>query len=232
MAQVNLRHGHGHHAEETREAILNAATQMFAEHGFDGARIDAIAAASGYNKSLIFQYFGDKLGLYAEVIRRADAQTREAQNQVVSALLEGGSSLQAGTAAPLFKGFIGQVFDFYIQNPHMARIFLWEMAEGWQTYTRIADQIGADELGALAPLMSRVQEAGLLHTDLDPTIQVIIANLVPMLFLASIPLFRTFFPGSDLNSPRAVERAREFVTEFVTRGLLANQPGENAGVKE
>ena len=58
-----------HDAEGAREAILNAGEEVFAEHGFDRARIDAIAKASGYNKSLIFQYFSDKLGLYAAVIR-------------------------------------------------------------------------------------------------------------------------------------------------------------------
>src|SRR5712692_11153537 len=71
-------------AEVARQAILNAAEEVFAEHGFDGARIDAIARVAGYNKSLIFQYFGDKLGLYAEMIRRADEQTREVQNQALS----------------------------------------------------------------------------------------------------------------------------------------------------
>src|SRR5579864_7908772 len=58
-------------AEVARNAILDAAEEIFAENGFDGARIDAIAAASGYNKSLIFHYFGDKLGLYREIVSRA-----------------------------------------------------------------------------------------------------------------------------------------------------------------
>src|ERR1700692_2963713 len=58
-------------AEVARRAILNAAEEVFAENGFDGARIDAIAAASGYNKSLIFHYFGDKLGLYREIVASA-----------------------------------------------------------------------------------------------------------------------------------------------------------------
>src|SRR5258708_3118266 len=65
------RRGRIHDAKGAREAILNAAEMVFAEHGFDGARIDAIAEESGYNKSLLFQYFGDKLGLYAEGIKRA-----------------------------------------------------------------------------------------------------------------------------------------------------------------
>src|SRR5579885_3299792 len=58
-------------AERTRETILNAAEAVFAEHGFDGTAVDAIAAEAGYNKSLIFQYFSSKLGLYTEVLKRA-----------------------------------------------------------------------------------------------------------------------------------------------------------------
>ena len=63
MSEPDSRRGRAHDAQAAREAILNAAEAVFAEHGFDGARIDAIAALAGYNKSLIFQYFDDKLGL-------------------------------------------------------------------------------------------------------------------------------------------------------------------------
>src|SRR5579883_2677374 len=73
------RRGRTHDAEGAKEAILNAAEEVFAEHGFDGARIDAIAAKAGYNKSLIFQYFGDKLNLYAEITKRADREMAELQ---------------------------------------------------------------------------------------------------------------------------------------------------------
>src|SRR6266567_6612346 len=68
------KRGRAHDAEGTREAILDAAEEVFAEHGFDGARIDAIAAAADYNKSLIFHYFGDKLGLYREIVLRMREQ--------------------------------------------------------------------------------------------------------------------------------------------------------------
>ena len=80
------KRGRIHDAEGTREAILNAAEEIFAQHGFDGARIDAIAETAGYNKSLIFQYFDDKLGLYAAVVRRADDQTRYIQDKALMAL--------------------------------------------------------------------------------------------------------------------------------------------------
>src|SRR5215467_10346642 len=77
----------GRRGEQTREAILTAAEIVFAEHGFDGARIDTIADVSGFNKTLIFRYFGDKLGLYAQVLRRLDRQASELQAQLLGPLL-------------------------------------------------------------------------------------------------------------------------------------------------
>src|SRR5712692_8525388 len=82
------RRGRVHDAKGAREAILNAAEEVFAEHGFDGARVDAIAARAGYNKSLLFQYFGDKLGLYAEVNKRIDKDMNELGVRVLAPLLE------------------------------------------------------------------------------------------------------------------------------------------------
>src|SRR3954468_18009553 len=55
-------------AEMSKAALLAAAETIFARDGFEGARVDEIARVAGYNKSLIFQYFGDKLGLYQKVV--------------------------------------------------------------------------------------------------------------------------------------------------------------------
>ena len=77
MTGSERREGRARDAHKTRAAILNAAETIFAQHGFDGARIEAIANASGYNNSLLFRYFGDKLGLYAEVLKRADKEMSE-----------------------------------------------------------------------------------------------------------------------------------------------------------
>src|SRR5512142_3213380 len=106
------RRGRARDAEGTREAILDAGEQVFAEHGFDGARIDAIAKASGYNKSLIFQYFGDKLGLYAAVIRRADDQTRETQNRALEELIGLEANLTIDQLRAVLREYVGWYFDY------------------------------------------------------------------------------------------------------------------------
>ena len=72
-----------------REAILRAAEEIFARDGFDGARVDAIAETAGYNKALIFHYFGDKLGLYREIVCM---QRDESETQRTEMILAGGGN--------------------------------------------------------------------------------------------------------------------------------------------
>lgn len=60
---------------ETRERILSCAERLFAEQGYDRARVDEIARRAGVNKALIYYYFPSKEGLIDELIRRFLAES-------------------------------------------------------------------------------------------------------------------------------------------------------------
>lgn len=52
----------------TRDAILDAARDLFAERGYEGASIRAIAADAGVDPALIRHFFGDKDTLFATTV--------------------------------------------------------------------------------------------------------------------------------------------------------------------
>lgn len=52
----------------TRDAIVEAARVQFAERGYDGASLRAIASAAGVDPALIRHFFGDKATLFAVVL--------------------------------------------------------------------------------------------------------------------------------------------------------------------
>src|SRR5690242_14615551 len=58
-------------AAATRLRLLGAAEREFAARGFAGARLRDIAENAGVQAALIHHYFGDKYGLYREVLDRA-----------------------------------------------------------------------------------------------------------------------------------------------------------------
>lgn len=57
-------------AEDRRASILEAATSVFAVHGFRGATTHDIAAAAKVSEALLFQHFATKTALYRAVLRR------------------------------------------------------------------------------------------------------------------------------------------------------------------
>jgi AcrR family transcriptional regulator len=53
-----------------RDRLVEMATREFAAKGLAGARVDAIARAARSNQQLVYYYFGNKIGLYNEIVGR------------------------------------------------------------------------------------------------------------------------------------------------------------------
>jgi AcrR family transcriptional regulator len=56
-----------------RQAILDAALHTFAEHGFEAARLDDVAARAGVAKGTLYLYFPSKEALFEGLVRTAVA---------------------------------------------------------------------------------------------------------------------------------------------------------------
>ncbi len=57
-------------AAETRERLLRAAADVFAQRGYDGTRVADIAAAAGVSNGAIYAHFGSKAELLTGALRR------------------------------------------------------------------------------------------------------------------------------------------------------------------
>lgn len=94
----------------TRDLLLAAAREEFAEHGIAGARVDAIAARAEVNKERIYGYFGNKEKLFDAVV--TDAKVEHAA----------GLGLPEGDLAE----YVGMLYDFHRDHPALRRLMLWE----------------------------------------------------------------------------------------------------------
>ena len=211
MSESGKRRG-----EVTREAILLAAETVFAEHGFGGARVDAIADLAGYNKNLIFRYFGDKLGLYAEVLRRADREMSELQARMLTSVFEDETTASLATA-------IGAIFDYLVAHPRFLRILTWEMAEGWQTTAKIISERDRGDVEHIRPFLSKAQRAGRLRSDFVPVIQLTMVLQMCQSYLAFLPLYQMLLPSEDVSSVEALARAREYIMALLVHGMVVEQ---------
>jgi AcrR family transcriptional regulator len=55
-------------ADETRQRLLDAASALFSEHGFDGASVREIARSASVSVATVHHYYGNKAGLYGACI--------------------------------------------------------------------------------------------------------------------------------------------------------------------
>lgn len=70
-------------SEITKQKILCAAEDAFAQKGLYGARVDEIAELSGVNKRMIYAHFESKENLYIEVINRIYTRMAEAESSLI-----------------------------------------------------------------------------------------------------------------------------------------------------
>lgn len=78
------------HDTETRERLLRAALRLFGERGFKHVTVREICRVARANVAAINYHFGDKLGLYREIVQSAIDHIR-ATNEAARRAGEGGS---------------------------------------------------------------------------------------------------------------------------------------------
>src|SRR3954471_2780873 len=64
-------------ADRTREAILDAAETLFADHGYESTSLQAVGEAAGISRGTPGYFFGSKEGLYKAVLDRSFARVEE-----------------------------------------------------------------------------------------------------------------------------------------------------------
>src|SRR5712692_1978484 len=211
-------------ADVARRTILDAAEEAFAEHGFAGARIDAIAAASGYNKSMIFHYFGDKLGLYIAVFKRIDEQGLQLQAEALGPLLTD-ETLTSDTQK--FRTFletaIRTILDLLVEYPRLARIYAWGVAEGWQTLEKLSSsQFDTRDIEQFRAILTKAQRAGLIRSSLDAALILNIIYDICLSFQTSLPRYQMTMKDRDFSSPEALAHAREQIIDFIVHGIMVD----------
>lgn len=124
--------GRGARSALTRRKLLDAAREEFQRHGFAGGRVDAIAAAAGVNKRMIYVYFGSKSDLFETVL--ADNVARVAATVPFT--------------PDDLSDYAVRLFDFWTNDATSLRLFSWRNVESDSvpkfedtTYRSMIDQI-------------------------------------------------------------------------------------------
>jgi len=158
--------------------ILEAATEIFAAAGFNGARMDAIARRAGVNKAMIYYHIGAKEALYTTVLHNAIGHVAD----TISIGIEAGASPEEKLRAYI-RGFAGAVEG----NARMGPILLREVASGGRNLPDLVVQ----DLGRIIAIITAILEEGKERGDFHPTTPFILHMMVAgslVLYKASGPI--------------------------------------------
>ena len=114
-------------AEQTREAILTAAVDVFLERGVTRASLEEIARAAGVTRGAIYWHFRDKQEIFTALERRANMPNEELGAQL-EARLAAAPELDplAELAGAIQEGL--QAFESHPERPRILTI-LWLRCE-------------------------------------------------------------------------------------------------------
>ena len=104
--------------DRSRTAILQAAEELFAEHGPNGVSLAEIGERAGVSRGLPSYFFSDKETLYQTVVEQAAANLRSALAEV----------MEASQDSPPFE-VLGKLADCYMDylasHPNIIRLLQW-----------------------------------------------------------------------------------------------------------
>ena len=110
-------------SSSTRQQFIAAAEALFAERGFYGVSIAAIADELGLTKQALLHHFGSKEKLYAEVLANISGRLMEVTRLIMSEAEDAGTQLEELVIAQ---------YREQMSNPDSARLIMRELLDNEQ----------------------------------------------------------------------------------------------------
>jgi len=194
---------------DCRSALIKIATPLFAEKGFNGVSVRAIASLAGINVSMISYYFGGKEGLYGAVLMEQFA------------VLQRVAEIAQLDADPLekFELYVRATVARYRQNPYLLRFYTSELTNPTQCFATIVKPA----IQGVVKVLQEFFTDGLSHQQfregLDPTDTALaLAGMINFYFLlepASAELVD--------HSPERDEELIRHIMDIFTDGVLKRE---------
>lgn len=202
--------------QRTRQAILDAALDLFADKGFFGTSLRDVAAAVGVRESALYNYFAGKDALFDALLVAHQTTQTERLTSLVEAPISDGRTLLEQLAVGTLEGFV---------EPREQKLFRILMSDGVRLakagrinlYERMAT--GRDRLHGL---LRRLIREGWLRPG-DP-------QLIGIAFISPLIMWRQLHAiDADLpmiRNPRAY--ARQHVDQFLQGAAAPSAPRPRA----
>jgi len=195
----------------TKENLLHAGIKLFSARGYHGVAVDEIVAQAGCNKRMLYHYFGNKDGLYVEVLRQVFAKLETLE-------LEG--TAETSTTEEAIREILACYFDFLQQNSDFVNLLMWENLN----QARFLD--AHPHLLSKHPILQRLDEIlkqGQARGEIEepPDSRHLLVLLIGVCFIyVSNRHTLSHTLGLDLKRPSVLRKGLQLAQEIVISGLI------------
>jgi TetR/AcrR family transcriptional regulator len=209
-----------------REKILASAAREFAERGFEGARVDAIARRAGVNKALLYYHVGNKQALYEAVL----VQTLGTVAPRVRAAAQ-----DAATPEERLRAYAETLERAASEHPHMPRIMLREMASGGAHLSPAVLDAFLQIFSVIRSALQEGRSAGTFRAADPLTVHILLVGGT-MLLRAARPLRRRAARAGLSRDAALPPSSARLAADLLLNGLVnrdrAKSPSPTRGGKE
>jgi TetR/AcrR family transcriptional regulator len=192
---------------DTRVLLLNAATELFAEHGVAATSFSTIARRAGLTPAMVHYHFDDREQLIDAVV----------DERLVPLITYVWDPVQPGDGpAEILRGVVQRLLQQIQQAPWVPSTWMREILnEGGLLRGRILRQLPIEKVRIVGGAIARGQAAGIVNPDLNPLLFVFSTLGLVMVHMATIRVWAEVFqrPPLDVN---AIQR---HITGLLLQGL-------------
>lgn len=202
---------------ESYERIMQAATLLFAEHGYHGVSARQIADAVGLNVATVHYHTGGKRELYLRVVRRLYEQERELVARVLADHPADTWTRPAALWLAL-TALVDALVNFLGQHPERARLYMHRWLERADEMTPVEAELSLALHRPLLDALARAQAAGAIRADAD--IALFLRSFTWMLFgyFVTGPIDWQTWRG-DPHIPASLAAFRAYLRDYLAHML-------------
>ena len=194
-----------------RAQLIESAGQVFAEVGFRGATVREICSRAGANVAAVNYHFGDKLGLYTEVL-------------TCSILAQQAAALNSSMAHPsdpraALRALICEWFKLINEDGRaawFARIMAHEMGQPTPALDRVAEAMAGNYL-RLRTLVGRLIGCGPNAARTRLCVHSIVGQVLH--YVTARPMLARLWPGLKLDNEQQRREVAEHIVAFSLAGM-------------
>jgi len=200
-------------ADRTRTEILEVATEEFAHRGYDGARVDEIAARTRTTKRMIYYYFGGKKQLYIAVLEGAYARIPTAEQA---------ANVDHVDPVEAIRRLAEITFDHHEAHPDFIRLVSIENVHHGEHIAQLPSLVSLNSpaIALIDEILSRGRAQQRFRDDIDAIDVHMMISAFCVFRVANRYTFGSIF-GRDLVAPELRDHYRTMLGDMVVAHLTA-----------